>query len=227
MAGGAVRPRPPGWRHELGRRARRACARRMVGRPRPRARRRRRRADHVEGGLDGTGALRGRSGACTRATRGADARRPELVGWLRPVADPDDRRAGPAARRLQARLRARSRQRVHARRSTRPDNLRCHSPSAGRPTACPAACSSSLPTVATTCSSASAHSSKQPRPGSTAAHPSPRRRRCEGAHPPDVLIPVEAEQPEARDAAEEERVRSPVGPGLRRHRRATRCAPRR
>ena len=91
-----------GGAHELGRRARRARARRMVGRPRPRARRRRRRADHVDGGLDGASALRGRRGACTRATRGADARRPELVGWLRPAAHADDRRARPAARRLQA-----------------------------------------------------------------------------------------------------------------------------
>ena len=40
---------------------------------------------------------------------------PELVGWLRPAAHPDDRGARPAARRLQAGVRARPRQRVHPR----------------------------------------------------------------------------------------------------------------
>ena len=92
-------------RHDAGHRARRRRARRLVDRARPRARRGRRRADHVEGGLRADGQLSGTEVVRSQQRQDrAGAAGVVVVEGLRPPADADDRRARPAARRLQARL---------------------------------------------------------------------------------------------------------------------------
>ena len=207
MAGGAVRPRPPGWRDELAAAEGAPRARRMVGRPRPRARRRRRRADHVEGGLDGAGALRGRSGACTGATRGADPR----ASWswwdgFDLLLTPTTAEPGPPLGAYKRGFAPGRGQRVHS--GVQRDRTTCGVvplgwPSDGLPRGVQLVAAHGRDDVLIRIGA----SSKTPRPGSTAAPA--RLDGTKGAHPPDVLIPIEAEQAEARDAAEEERVDLP------------------
>ena len=171
---------------------------------------------------------------------GADSRHPKLVArWLRPVAHADDRRARPAARRVQAGLQARAAAARSPACSTRPASPRCHSRSAGPTTACRAACSSSPPTAARTCSSASARSSSSgavgappPAPRLTApfAHSTPagggsvskrssRGRACVGC---TRLGRGRAARSEG--CARAGRCARRLGRASRRHRRAARCA---